>query len=229
MAKILFLEDDLQVSEELTKFLRQEKHIVDPLYSCADAEAYLKRFEYDLLILDWQLPDGSGLELCKQLRKNDCATPILMLTGKSEVSDRTFGLDSGADDYVVKPFSAEELSARIRALLRRIDESEKSVSSYADISLDAAARTVFVGGTQVQLRSREFALLQCLLERTETTVSHQILRNTVWWDEDNVERNTINAMTARLRKKLQEAGSHVQIDAMAGEGFCLRKKEVSDT
>lgn len=222
MAKILFLEDDVQVAEALATHLRvEEKHVVDTVYTCAEAEAFLQRFEYDLLILDWQIPDGSGIDLCKQLRQKGCTTPVLVLTGKTETAEKTLGLDSGADDYVVKPFSAQEIAARIRALTRRIGDPVQEQCNFADITVDPAARTVAVNHEPVKLRPREFALLEFLISEAGNTVSHKSLRDKVWWDEETVERNTINALVSRLRKKLQEAGSKVEIIAAGGEGYRL--------
>ena len=221
MAKILLIEDDAPLAAELRTHLQSEKHIVDIVHNFKDAQAFLQRFEYDALIIDWQLPDGSGLDLCQQLRNKGCTTPMLMLTGKSELEERMAGLDSGADDYVCKPFNAEELSARIRALLRRSAESVQELSMIGDISIDTSARTVSISGSEVRLRPREFALLTYLIEQAGSTITHKNLRDKVWWDEENVERNTINAMAARLRKKLQEAGSKVGITSVAGEGFRL--------
>lgn len=218
MAKILFVEDDLQMASSVVDTLRFEKHTVDCVHNARDAQEFLKTYQYDLLILDWELPDGAGVDICKQYKNSGGSAPVLMLTGKTELKDRTTGLDAGADDYVLKPFAADELTARIRALLRRIASVEEIIS-FGDLSLNLSTRAASISNKQIQIRPREFALLEHLIKNAEKLVSHSVLRNQVWWDEVEVERNTVNAMVARVRKKIQEHGSKVTLTSVAGEGF----------
>ncbi len=222
MAKILFLEDDLQMASSVVDTLRFEKHTVDSVHNVRDAREFLKTYQYDLLILDWELHDGAGVEVCKQYKDSGGSAPVLMLTGKTEVRDRTTGLDSGADDYVLKPFDADELTARIRALLRRIANVEELIS-FGDIKLNLSTRNAYISDKQIQIRPREFALLEYLIKNADKLVAHSSLRNHVWWDEVEVERNTINAMVARVRKKIQEQGSKINITSVAGEGFKMEQ------
>lgn len=221
MAKILFVEDDRAVSDSVVDALRAQRHVVDPVYTATDAREFLLTYSYELIILDWQLPDGSGLEICQNFRREGGQTPVLMLTGKDKVVDKTSGLDSGADDYLTKPFVTDELVARIRALLRRHTKDNVEKLSFADIILDQSARCVMVVSQELSLRPREFALLEFLVANPNKLLPHEQLRNRVWWDEPTVERNTINALVARVRTKLQDSGSKVSIVSVPGEGYRL--------
>ncbi len=219
MPKILLVEDDIAVSGMVADGLQAQRHAVDVVGTIQHAQEHLQSFTYDLLILDWELPDGSGVELCTQYRKQRETTPILMLTGKSSINDKLQGLDSGADDYLTKPFSLIELTARVRALLRRLPNQTDESTSFADIALDRTSRKAAVGTNDLKLSPREFALLAFLISHTEDLLSQDHLRNKVWWDEPDVTRNTVNATVARLRKKLEDAGSRVSINAVIREGF----------
>lgn len=228
MAKILIVEDDVRTAEAVADFLRGEKHVVDAIFSAEGGREYLLTYSYDLVILDWQLPDGSGVDICKEYKIRNFHTPVLMLTGKNSTHDKTVGLDSGADDYLVKPFSTDELAARIRALLRRIQKEDKNLS-IANLEIDLVGKKATVSGKEIKLRPREFSLLECLMNSVDKVVTHATLRNQVWWDELEVERNTINAMTARLRTKLQDAGAGIAIVSEPGVGFKLSgNRDASD-
>lgn len=227
MAKILLVEDDVQTAQFVADSLRAEKHVVDFVHSAVMAQEYLLTYTYDLVILDWQLPDGSGVDLCKEFKIRNCHTPVLMLTGKGTTQEIMTGLDSGADDYLVKPFSTIELAARVRALLRRLLKETKNIQ-FAGIELDLIAKKAIVSGNEIRLRPREFSLLECLINNAEQVVTHTTLRNQVWWDEVDIERNTINAMVARLRTKLQGTSASVSISSVPGVGFKLEEPSKKD-
>jgi len=219
MAKILLVEDNKAVSDAVTDALQLERHAVDAVFTAEGARAFIESITFDLIIFDWELPDGSGLELCRNYRASGGTAKVLILTGKDRVLDKTSGLDSGADDYLTKPFNADELAARIRALLRRTSSTASPTLKFGNIELDPEARTALIVGAELRVRPREFALLECFLMNPNKLITHSQLRNKVWWDEPEAQRNTVNAMVARLRTKLQDAGSNVSITSVPGEGF----------
>lgn len=221
MAKILLVEDNKAVSEAVTDALKLERHAVDAVLTAADARAFMESLNFDVIIFDWELPDGSGLDLCRQFRASGGTAAVLMLTGKDKVVDKTTGLDSGADDYLTKPFTSEELAARIRALLRRSPTVSAPTLKFGDLELDPFAKTASIVSSELRLRRREFALLEYFLVNPNKLISHSELRNQVWWDEPEAQHNTVNAMVARVRAKLKEAGSKVLITSDPGKGFRL--------
>ena len=164
MAKVLLVEDDLSVAQLVQFTLESERFVIDHCTKCADALLALKTNEYDLLIFDWSLPDGTGLDLCMQYRSMGGNKPILMLTARGASRDKVAGLTAGADDYVVKPFDPDELVARSKALLRRPPTIADPILRVASLELDTANFTVSRAGTTVQLLPTEFAILHLLME-----------------------------------------------------------------
>src|SRR5690606_18148596 len=158
MSKILLVEDESDLAVEVREWLSREKHIVEVVNNGQVASDTLRVTDYDLIILDWQLPGLSGIEVCKTYRSKGGGTPILMLTARTTIDDRETGLDSGADDYLCKPFSLKELSARVRALLRRTSANKSNELVTKDVVLDPQARVVTKAGSAVHLEPKEFAL-----------------------------------------------------------------------
>lgn len=203
--RILLVEDDELIGSGIVTFLKHFGYAVDWLKDGTSALQALKLDSFDVVILDLGLPKKDGLDLLKEarsLKDRPFKTPVLILTARDTVEDRITGLDTGADDYLTKPFDLEELHARIRALQRRFVDRADPVIKYGELVLDPAAHTVTVGGNLVNLPRREFALLQKLLESLGQVVSRETLSQTLYgWDED-VDSNTLEVHIHNLRKKI---------------------------
>ncbi len=219
--QILIVEDDLALLDELTHILQQEKYIVD---SAADGEQALdKLFEhlYDLVLLDIMLPKIDGLTVLKEMRQNQINTPVLMLTAKSDVDDKIKGLDSGADDYLAKPFEMAELLARIRALLRRRGEIRDIHLRIGPLELNTKTRQVTKKGKLLELTPKEFSILEFLLYNKNRVVSRYTLAEHVWGDEFDpfTMSNFIDVHIKNLRKKLGEDKQIIK--TIRGVGFII--------
>jgi len=223
--RLLVVEDDPQVRAMLTRALAYEGFDVDAAPDAASAMAAIRAGAPDLILLDLLLPDDDGVEVCRRLRANGARLPILMVTARDTVSDRVEGLESGADDYLVKPFSTAELVARVRALLRRartVDEPRQA-RAYADLHLDSSTHEVRRGDRVVELTRREFDLLALLLDNPETVMPRERLLTEAWGYESSVETNSLDVYVGYLRRKLEEAGESRLIHTVRGVGFVLRR------
>ncbi|MCP5128218.1 MAG: response regulator transcription factor [Pseudomonadales bacterium] len=213
--RILLVEDDFQLGESLEAALRMEQYAVDWLRSGEPVRAALSSTPYDLLILDLGLPGTPGLQVLRQLRADKHRLPVLVLTARSTVADKVDGLDSGADDFLTKPFDISELFARVRALLRRRGDHKATLLLAVGISLDPVDRQVIFEGESVDLTAREFALLEILLRNAGRYVSRARLEEGIYsWGEE-VESNTVEVYVSRLRKRF---GSSC-IETMRGVGY----------
>lgn len=213
--RILLVEDDSQLGESLEAALRLEQYAVDWLRSGEPVKAALGSTPYDLLILDLGLPGVPGMQVLRQLRADKHRLPVLILTARNTVADRVDGLDSGADDYLSKPFDIEEFFARVRALLRRKGEDRSTQLLAAGISLDPVDRLVSYRGAPVDLTAREFAILEILIRNAGRYVSRARLEEGIYsWGEE-VESNTVEVYISRLRKRFG-SGS---IETMRGVGY----------
>ena len=213
--RILLVEDDSQLGESLEAALRLEQYAVDWLRSGEPVRAALASTPYDLLILDLGLPGVPGMHVLRQLRADKHRLPVLVLTARSTVADKVDGLDSGADDYLTKPFDITELFARVRALLRRKGEQRATQLLAAGISLDPVERVVIFNAEQVVLTAREFAILEILMRNAGRYVSRARLEEGIYsWGEE-VESNTVEVYISRLRKRF---GSN-SIETMRGVGY----------
>jgi two-component system response regulator TctD len=222
--RILLVEDTEDVAEPIVATFSRHGHAVDHMATREAAEDALAVQEYDLIILDLMLPDGSGLEVLRGLRSARCPTPVLVLTARLDVDDRVDALDTGADDYLTKPFDLRELEARARALIRRQCEVRSGVVLYGDLSLDAAARTASVNGTPLPLTRREFRLLEILLANRGRVIPKDRLFGKLFsFEETDVGLNAIELYIARLRRKL--AASKVSIRTLRGLGYQLERHE----
>jgi len=177
----------------------------------------------DLIILDWMLPGISGVEICRRLRATGNSIPIILLTAKDEVSDRVAGLDAGADDYVVKPFSIEELLARIRAHLRRTQETNEDVLQFADLSLNRLTRQVYRGKRTIELTAKEFDLLEYLLSHPRQVFSREQILEKVWGYDFMGDSNIIEVYIRYLRLKLEENNQNRLIHTVRSVGYVLRE------
>jgi two-component system copper resistance phosphate regulon response regulator CusR len=219
--RLLIVEDDARLAELLARSLREAAYAVDV---AADAEAggYQAAVnEYDALILDVGLPGKSGLELCRELRARGSRVPVLMLTARDAVRDRVGGLDSGADDYLTKPFEFEELFARLRALLRRAPEVLTSVFTVADLVVDTRSQRVERGGRVVALTTKEYAMCEYLARHAGRVIGRTELCNHVWDENHDPFSNAIEVYINRLRKKLDAGASVPLIHTRRGAGYMI--------
>jgi DNA-binding response OmpR family regulator len=219
MAKILFVEDDPFITDVVVDWLNSERYLVEHVDSGQEALSRLRFYSYDAVILDWHLPDVSGLEVLKHFRVSGGTTPVLMLTGKREIDDKTRGLDAGADDYLTKPFHVKELSARLRALLRRPAAMFGETLSARDIVLDPKTRRVTSNGEELDLLPREFALLEFFMRHPNEVFSADALLNRLWETDSDASPGTIRINITRLRSKIDKEGSPSMITTVYGVGY----------
>jgi two-component system copper resistance phosphate regulon response regulator CusR len=219
--RILLVEDEPDAARMLAKGLREQAFAVDV---AADGETALEQAElndYDLVILDVLLPGKDGFEVCGEMRAAGSATPILMLTARDAVEDRIEGLDTGADDYLTKPFNFHEMLARVRALLRRGPVLRPELISIADLDIDARARQVARAGQTVELTAKEYALLEYLARRANEVVTRAEIAEHVWDENFDPFSNLIEVYIQRLRRKLDDGHSLKLIRTRRGEGYIL--------
>lgn len=217
--RLLLVEDDQMIGEEIKEGLNHRGFTLDWVKTRSSGEEALKIDNFDLLVLDLGLPDGSGLDLLRSLRNQDKGIPVIILTAWDAVSDRISGLDAGSDDYMVKPFELEELAARIRALLRRSAGRISPLMEYGNISVDLSAMEVTLNGQKVHLSRNEYSLLITFLENPGKIFSRMELEKILYGWEQEVESNTIQVFIHNLRKKL---GKSI-IRNIHGLGYVLEK------
>jgi two-component system response regulator MprA len=223
--KILVVEDDRPLSRILKKSIESNGHEVATAFDGEDGLRRARSEHHDAIVLDVQLPRLSGLELCRRLRDDGMETPILMLTARSAVPDRIEGLDAGADDYLVKPFSLGELAARLRALTRR-RQVQTEVLDSGGLKLDVEAREVRVNGTGVELTGTEFALLEYLMRNPGGVLTRDQLREQVWGDGFEPSSNVVDIYVHYVRRKLRDAGlEYDPIRTVRGLGYALRRPD----
>lgn len=200
--KILLIEDEHKIAQSLKQGLEQEHYIVDVAYDGDEGYDLAVAEKYDLLILDRLLPGMDGVTLCQQLRKNGNHTPVLMLTARSQISDKVEGLNSGADDYLTKPFAFEELLARIKALMRRPNNIADATLHVDDLSLDTTTYEVKRGGKRIFLSAKEFAILEYLMRHANSVITKEQIMNHVWSYDANILPNTVEVFIRYLRNKI---------------------------
>jgi two-component system response regulator MprA len=230
---VLLADDDSRLRQFLELELREEGYAVR---SCGDGIGALTEIRQqppDLLILDWMLPDLSGVEVCQRLRSTGLQLPVLMLTGRDAVADRVQALDAGADDYLVKPFSIEELLARLRALARRSStaraaQGQSEVLMLEDLQLNLATHEVSRGGEPVHLSHTEFQLLRCLLAEAGRVQSRQSLLEQVWGENFVGDTNVLDVYVRYLRRKLEPPGRPTLIQTVRGVGFLLKAGAIKE-
>jgi DNA-binding response OmpR family regulator len=226
MARILLVEDEEQLCKLIAKWLNNELHTV---FTCGDGNEAIKLLaeeHFDVIILDIMLPGIDGLEVCRRYRAIGGATPILILTAKRTLNAKETGLDSGADDYLTKPFKLRELSARLRALLRRPTAVMQTLLKVDDLVLDSAARRVFRGEREIKLVPKEFSLLEVLLKNAGKVVKTRALINSVWGLNSDVTTETIRSYVRLLRQKLDGPGGASLIQTIHGVGYRLGPQDV---
>jgi len=223
--RILLVEDNRRLSESLRATLEEDGYAVDTAYDGLDGEEMGLISSYDILILDIMLPGKNGLEVCRELRDRRVRTPILMLTARDALDDRVQGLDSGADDYLVKPFEVDELRARIRALLRRESTSKSGSLQVADLVLDPAAHTVQRAGQPIELTAKEFSLLEYLMRHPNHLVTRAMAEEHLYSYDHVIASNVVDVYIRRLRSKIDDPSQVKLLETMRGAGYRLRVPE----
>ncbi|CUH49983.1 response regulator transcription factor [Ruegeria atlantica] len=217
--KFLLVEDNLDLANAISSRMQLDGHVVDHAANLEDARAFVATEEYDLILLDIMLPDGDGREFLRQHRASRLDTPVIVLTARSQVSDRIGSLDLGADDYITKPFDHAELEARCRAVLRRKSGSSKSTIEVGGIIFDPVAGHLTVDGVTLSLRNRELRMIELFINAPGQVFSKQKLADRLFSYDDNVSDNAIEVYVGRLRKHLEKSG--MKITTLRGLGYRL--------
>lgn len=222
--RILVVEDEKKMATFLKNGLNEIGYAVDTTENGSTAESLVANTDYDLVILDVMLPDQSGLDTIRHLRRDGYQGPVLMVSALSTTKDKVFGLDAGADDYLTKPYSFEELLARVRALLRR--KASTSIAAelrYADLSMDLVQRKVLRQGKEIQLTQREFSLLEYFIRNAERPLSRTMITEHVWDIHFDPESNVVDVYVNLLRKKVDSPFSRKLIQTVVGVGYVLKE------
>ena len=222
MMRILLAEDDSRLGKLIEYMLSQNKFNVEWITNGADIFEYAMYSEYDILILDWMMPNVSGLEACRQLREAGYERAIIMLTAKDTVEDRVMGLDAGADDYLVKPFEFDELLARLRALGRRSTQKiQQEVIEIGEFTLNRTTKVLMKNDQVIQLSPREFQIFDLLAQNLGVVVPRDIILDRIWGLERDITSNNIDSYMKILRKKLMDVDGNIAIKTVRGIGYRL--------
>jgi two-component system OmpR family response regulator len=222
--RILVVEDEHRLANSIKSGLEQELYAADVAYTGTDGYDLASEDAYDLIILDLMLPGIDGLEICRKLRQEQNHTPILILTAKDEINDKVNGLDLGADDYLTKPFSFEELLARIRALLRRPQKTLNSIIKVADLKIDTKLFTVARGSKQIELSNKEFSLLEYLMRHPNQILTKTQITSHVWDYDADILPNTVEVYIRNLRNKIDKPFKKPLIKTVRGFGYKIGDK-----
>ena len=223
--KILLVEDSLQLNKALSTVLKRNSYIVDSAFDGEEALLFLKQFTYDAIILDIMLPKVNGLEVLKSAREQKLETPIIMLTAKSTTEDKIAGLDLGADDYLPKPFSVDELLARLRALMRRRPQyDEDNKDTFGDLSLDNSSFALSCGDENVTLMNKEFQIMSLLMKAKGKIVSQETISKSAWDSDSYSTSENVWVFISYIRKKLEKINSKVKIKSIRYQGYYLEYK-----
>ena len=223
--RILLVEDNRRLSDTLRLSLGDDGHVIDAAYDGNEGEELAQLTPYDIIILDVMLPHQNGVEVCRTLRQKHVNTPILMLTARDALEDRVLGLDSGADDYLVKPFEMAELRARLRALLRRESGDKSGLLTMADLVLDPATHFVKRDECPIELTSREYALLEYFMRNPNRLITRHMIENNLWNYETVIASNVVDVYIRRLRRKIDDPFETKLIETIRGSGYRLRRPE----
>jgi len=220
--RILVVEDSRRLAQIIKRGLLEDGYTVDNAYDGEEAEYMAESTPFDLIVLDVMLPKKDGISVCRDLRAKKVNTPILMLTAKDSVEDKVTGLDSGADDYLVKPFAFSELLARLRALLRREVLPKVQKLQTGELALDPQSREVWRNGDRVDLTAKEYAIIEYFMRRPNAVVTRTMLGESVWDYEFDGLSNIIDVYVRRLRRKIDREGQESLIQTVRGSGYRLR-------
>ncbi|ANZ95956.1 MULTISPECIES: response regulator transcription factor [Brochothrix] len=226
MNNILLVEDEKNLARFVELELKHENYNVTIAHDGREGLELALEGEWDAILLDLMLPSLNGIEICRRIRQQEQQTPIIMLTARDSVIDRVSGLDHGADDYIVKPFAIEELLARLRSLLRRVENAEPAQKqtklSYRDLNVEKESRMVLVGEEVIELTKREYDLLLTLMENINIVLTREVLLNKVWGYETEVETNVVDVYVRYLRNKIDRPGEESYIQTVRGTGYVMR-------
>ena len=225
--RILVVEDDRKLAEFVARGLRAERFAVDLAANGRDGESYVNAYSYDLLILDLMLPQLSGTELLKRVRRSQASLPVLVLTARDEIDSKVLHFEAGADDYLTKPFDFAELLVRVKALLRRTPVERHDVLCISDLELDRVTQQVRRGGQPVELTAKEYSLLEYLLCTPGRVLSRTMILNHVWDQSFEGVTNIVDVYVRYLRKKIDEPFAAKLIHTVRGVGYCLREAEAT--
>ena len=228
MTKILIVEDDPTMGELVARGLRDEGYEVQLVTNGVDALIASANEAFAAAAIDVMLPEMSGFEICRHLRTRGSTLPVLLLTARDAVEDRVFGLDSGADDYLTKPFAFAELSARIRALVRRETFAEKVTQRVGRLSVDTRAVRASIGGTTIPLSAKEFSLLQVLAAHRGETLTRAEILEQVWGTTRHIDPTVVDQYVSYLRRKLEPTAAGITISTVRGVGYALHVDENAD-
>ena len=221
MMRILVIEDEAKLARLILRVLKEEGYAAEAVHDGRTGLSRALAEPFDLLVVDWMLPDLDGIEVVRRIRAAEMSVPVLMLTARTQIEDRVEGLDAGADDYLPKPFAFPELLARVRALSRwpREEKGSGSVMAAGDVTLDPHRHAVWRDGERVELSAREFALLATLLRRPGQVFTRSVLLDTVWGGSTDVYTNVVDLYVSYLRKKLDREGEPSRIRTVRGAGY----------
>jgi DNA-binding response OmpR family regulator len=221
--RLLIVEDNQRLRNSIKLGLEEDGYICDGATDGVEGQELAELTQYDAIILDIMLPERNGLEVCRNLRQAHLRTPIIMLTARDTVEDRVIGLDSGADDYLVKPFALDELQARLRALMRRDAPDKTSVLTAADLELDPATHSIRRAGKPIELTSKEYALLEYMLRNPNWLITREMAEQHVWDYGGASASNLVDVYIRRLRRKLDDPFEVKLIETVRGYGYRINK------
>ncbi len=216
---ILIVEDDKKIANYSKQGFEEEGFLVDITYSGEDGLEMVEKNSYDTIILDWMLPGISGIEVCKKIREYKIITPVIMLTAKTDISDKVLGLNSGADDYVLKPFSFEELLARVNALSRRAAYKKTDIIRIDDLEVDTQKREVFRKKKKINLTAKEYEIFELLIKNRGHIVKIKNIINVLWENNNDISSNVVNVYMHHLRHKIDESHKKKLIKTIRKHGF----------
>jgi DNA-binding response OmpR family regulator len=224
MKRLLLIEDEKKQARFIELELKYESYAVTVAYDGKEGLELALREEWDAILLDLMLPYINGIEVCRRIRSVK-KTPIIMLTARDSIMDRVSGLDSGADDYIPKPFAIEELLARLRSLFRRLEESETPISvlKLNDLMVNLESRTLYIGSESIELTKREFDLLVIFMKNLDRVLTRDILLDRVWGYDTEVVTNVVDVYVRYLRQKIDRPGKESLIQTLRGTGYVMRK------
>lgn len=221
--RILIAEDEIDIADALVMIMQKNNYCADAVYNGKDALEHAQSGNYDAVILDIMMPEMDGIEVLTEIRKQGNSVPVLLLTAKGELSDRVLGLDSGADDYLPKPFSVSELMARVRAMLRRRSDYQPDITTINNVSLNKSTMEIQFNGKSIRLVAREFQVLETLMDNAKRIITTDFLMEHIWGWDSNAEISIVWVTVSSIRKKLAEINAPINIRTVRGVGYALEE------